>query len=132
MTESPKIGPNRRGNAGKGRPPGSPNRITKTIKQAVESAFSEVGAEAWLIEQARQNPQGFMTLLSRLIPSELKAEVSGSLSLKRVTIHNALPWEPERLAIYADQHDEVMVFDGSGKPLGILIPLDAPGLEPAS
>ncbi len=120
------------GNRGLGRKKGVPNRITKTIKEAVEAAFSEVGAEQWLIEQAKANPQGFMSLLSKLIPSELKADISGSLFTKTVTLRNVLGWEPERLALYADQHDEVMVFDGSGRPIGLLLPLDAPELDPAS
>lgn len=129
MAGSPKIGPNR-GNAGKGRPKGSPNKITRTVKEAVEAAFSEVGAEQWLIEQAKTNPQAFMALISRLLPAEVRASVSGSLSLERVTIHNALPWDSEHLEYYGGLHDETLLLDGSGKPIGILIPLDAPELAP--
>jgi hypothetical protein len=32
-------------NAGKGRKKGIPNRLTRTIREALEAAFSEVGAE---------------------------------------------------------------------------------------
>ncbi len=62
--------------AGMGRPKGSPNKITKTLKEALELAFSEVGAERYLIEQATLNPQAFMTLLAKLLPAQIQAEVS--------------------------------------------------------
>ena len=62
--------------AGMGRPKGSPNKITKTIREAIEAAFSEVGAERYLVEQATLNPQAFMALLSKLLPAQIQAEVS--------------------------------------------------------
>ena len=62
--------------AGKGRPPGSKNKLTRTIREAIEAAFSEVGAERYLVEQATLNPQSFMALLSKLLPAQIQAEVS--------------------------------------------------------
>ena len=62
-------------NAGKGRKKGVPNKITRTVREAIEAAFSEVGAERYLIEQATLNPQAFMTLLAKLLPAQIQAEV---------------------------------------------------------
>ena len=62
--------------AGMGRPRGSVNKITRTVREAIEAAFSEVGAERYLVEQAALNPQAFMTLLAKLLPAQIMAEVS--------------------------------------------------------
>ena len=62
--------------AGMGRPKGSPNKITKTIREAIEAAFSQAGAEEYLLRQAEANPQAFMTLLAKLLPAQIMAEVS--------------------------------------------------------
>ena len=62
--------------AGMGRPKGSPNKITKTIREAIEAAFHEAGAEEYLLRQAEANPQAFMTLLAKLLPAQIMAEVS--------------------------------------------------------
>ena len=62
--------------AGMGRPKGSPNKITKTIREALEAAFHEAGAEEYLLRQAEANPQAFMTLLAKLLPAQIMAEVS--------------------------------------------------------
>ena len=63
-------------NAGKGRKKGVPNKLTKTIREAIETAFSQAGAEEYLLRQAEENPQSFMGLLSKLLPSQIQAEVS--------------------------------------------------------
>ncbi|MBU2721998.1 hypothetical protein F6A13_08195 [Acidithiobacillus sp. 'AMD consortium'] len=63
-------------NAGMGRRKGVPNRTTASLKNMITGALDELGGQAWLVEQARQDPRAFMALLSRLIPSEIKAEVS--------------------------------------------------------
>ena len=75
----PKIGQStekRAGNRGMGRPKGSPNRITRTVREAIEAAFSEVGAERHLVEQATLNPTAFLGLIAKLLPAQIMAEVS--------------------------------------------------------
>lgn len=62
-------------NAGKGRKKGVPNRLTKTLKQAIEAAFHEVGGERWLVQLAESDPKTFASLLGRLIPSEINGQV---------------------------------------------------------
>lgn len=96
MTESPKIGSNRRGNAGKGRPKGSPNRLTQTLRQAVEQAFHEVGGVEWLKNLAQSDPKAFAGLLSRLIPSDIKLE-QPQVVFKLVNALPDLDDEPEPL-----------------------------------
>jgi hypothetical protein len=69
----PKIGKNR-GNAGKGRPKGSPNKVTQefrdTVKQLLEDNAENVGI--WLTqvaagtEDSKPDPKGALDMLSKL------------------------------------------------------------------
>lgn len=77
MTEQPKQGPNR-GNAGKGRPKGSPNKITADLKRAIleaaEAAGGEGGTVGYLTRQADENPAAFMTLIGKVLPTTLAGD----------------------------------------------------------
>jgi len=64
--------------AGKGRPPGSANKITKSIRESIEAAFQGVGGVDFLMRQAEENPQAFMTLLGKIIPSQVQADVTSN------------------------------------------------------
>ena len=61
-----------------GRKKGTPNTVTKQVKDAILAAFEEVGGHAYLVEVARSDPRTFLALLGKLIPSEVKAQVEGS------------------------------------------------------
>ena len=63
--------------AGPGRPKGVPTKLTQTITQSIEIAFHGVGGAEYLMEQARENPQAFMTLLGKIIPAQVQAELTG-------------------------------------------------------
>lgn len=64
-------------NAGKGRPKGVPNKLTKAVKEMILGALDRAGGEDYLLVQANENPQAFMTLLGKILPAEIKAEVGG-------------------------------------------------------
>ena len=89
--DSPKVGSNRRGNAGKGRPKGAENRVTKSLKQALLSSFESLGGETWLVQLAETDPKAYASLLSRLIPSESSLKVDNQPLFEFV---NALPLHP--------------------------------------
>lgn len=76
MTE-PKQGPNR-GNAGKGRPKGSPNKTTALLKDAIlkaaENAGGADGMVGYLTAQASMNPQSFLPLLGKVLPMQVTGE----------------------------------------------------------
>lgn len=78
MTEQPvkKTGGNLKG-AGPGRPKGVPNKLTASVKEAIEAAFHGVGGAEYLMRQAEENPQAFMTLLGKIIPAQVQAEFTG-------------------------------------------------------
>jgi hypothetical protein len=64
--------------AGKGRPKGSVNKTTKSVREAIEAAFQGVGGAEYLMQQAQQNPQAFMTLLGKIIPAQVQADLTNS------------------------------------------------------
>ena len=57
-----------------GRRPGTPNRITAVVREAVLAAFDEVGGKDYLVEVARNEPKVFCALLARLVPTQVRAE----------------------------------------------------------
>lgn len=65
-----------------GRPKGTPNKLTRTVKEAFEVAFSELQGVpgAKLGDWAQANPTDFYKIAAKLIPSELNANVKGNLA----------------------------------------------------
>ena len=57
--------------AGMGRPPGSVNKTTASMRELLLGALDEAGGQAWLAKQANENPQAFMQLLGKLIPADV-------------------------------------------------------------
>src|SRR5215472_10381603 len=68
------------GNAGKGRPRGSPNKITADLKAMILGALSDVGGQAYLAEQAQRNPTAFLTLLGKVLPLTLHGNCDNPLA----------------------------------------------------
>lgn len=87
----PKIGQNR-GNAGKGRPKGSPNKTTALLKdailQAAEQAGGAGGLVAYLQQQAAENPGPFLSLLGKVLPMQVTGEDGGPIiaRIERIVI----------------------------------------------
>ena len=76
---------------GAGRKPGSLNRTTRTVKEAIQAAFDNVGGQKWLEKLAEEDPKSFATLLAKLVPTDVKIEAKPVYNLI-----NALP-DPEEL-----------------------------------
>lgn len=70
-------------NAGKGRPKGSPNKITADLKRAIleaaEAAGEEGGTVGYLTEQAKTNPASFLTLLGKVLPMAIAGDPDNPL-----------------------------------------------------
>lgn len=95
-----KIGPNR-GNAGKGRPKGAGNKVTAQVKDALLVAAMRAGGSedqegliAYLERQAKETPASFLTLLGKIIPTQLGEDPDNPF--KRVTA----------VALVAPGHDD--------------------------
>jgi len=79
--EQPKVGVNT-GNRGKGRPRGSPNKITSAAKEAFQAAFDGLGGVEALADWARENTTEFYKLYARLIPVEQRLADSDGEALQ--------------------------------------------------
>lgn len=58
-----------------GRTKGTPNKLTRTVKEAIEIAFDKVGGPEYLARMAEEQPAAFMTLLGKVIPNQVEAKV---------------------------------------------------------
>lgn len=71
-----------RGNAGKGRPPGVPNKVSADVKSMIETALHQAGGIEYLVEQSEKNPTAFMSLVGRLLPKDINANVKGEFDIR--------------------------------------------------
>ncbi len=60
---------------GSGRKKGSVNRVSAALKDAIMHAFDKAGGVEYLVKQADLNPIAFLTLLGRIVPREVEAQV---------------------------------------------------------
>jgi hypothetical protein len=80
--------------AGKGRPKGARNKMTRALKDMILQALDDAGGQQYLAEQATKNPAAFMTLLGRVLPLTLAGDASEPLTVC-VTRYNS-PDDPRR------------------------------------
>ena len=70
-----------------GRPKGAPNKLTQSLKQAVELAAKQChpqGLAGWLVERANGpigDRQIFAALVGKVIPMQIDANVGGGISI---------------------------------------------------
>lgn len=58
-----------------GRPRGKPNQITADVKAMILGALADVGGQAYLARQAEENPTAFLSLLGKVLPKHITADV---------------------------------------------------------
>jgi len=75
----PKLGLNK-GNAGKGRPKGVPNKLNKQLKEMILGALETAGGEDYLVTQSRENPTAFLTLIGKVLPLQLTGDMKHDLN----------------------------------------------------
>ena len=59
-----------------GRKKGVPNKFTIEVRDMVKAALEGVGGVAYLEQQARDSPAAFLSLVARLIPREIEANLT--------------------------------------------------------
>ena len=71
-----------------GRPKGTPNRVTRSIREAVEKASHEChprGLAGWLLERSRggiQDRQIFAAMVMKALPLQVQAQVDGGIRIE--------------------------------------------------
>lgn len=65
-----------------GRPKGTPNKLTKTVKETVLQAFNKLQDDPShnLDAFAKKYPRDFYTIAAKLIPTEVQAVVEASVN----------------------------------------------------
>ena len=74
----PKPQPQNMTNKGRGRPKGSPNKSTAAIKEMLLASLDHVGGQAYFQQQAIENPNAYMSLIGKIIPAEVKNQITGA------------------------------------------------------
>lgn len=61
-----------------GRTKGTPNKLTKTVKERVLDAFNELqeDAKANLVTWGKENPHHFYQIAAKLIPTEVNTQIT--------------------------------------------------------
>lgn len=83
--------------SGQGRPKGIPNKITTSLKEMILGALDEAGGQSYLVEQAMKNPNAFLQLVGKIIPSEITATA--------ITVQNNQPMSLEEFYKANEQRD---------------------------
>lgn len=74
------------GNRGKGRKKGTPNKVTKALKDMILGALEAKGGQKWLEAQMDENPAAMLTLLGKVLPQDIKASVTTTLTQRVVEV----------------------------------------------
>ncbi len=62
-----------------GRQKGTPNKTTKAVKDALSECFDKMGGVESLMKWGNDNPTEFYKLWVKMLPTEIKAEVSAEI-----------------------------------------------------
>jgi hypothetical protein len=62
-----------------GRVAGTPNKMTKALKDMILGALDDAGGQEYLKRQAEENPSAFMTLVGKVLPMQLTGEDGGDI-----------------------------------------------------
>lgn len=65
---------------GPGRRKGIPNKLTVEVKEMVRQALEKAGGIDYLVSCAKTAPGPFLTLVNKMMPTAIEAEVKGSIT----------------------------------------------------
>ncbi len=70
-----------------GRPAGTPNKITKTVKETVHAVFLELQGDPKhnLKAFAEKYPRDFYQIAAKLIPTDIKADLNAVMLVEQIT-----------------------------------------------
>jgi hypothetical protein len=65
--------------SGQGRPKGTPNKVTRDIREMLRASLDKVGGVAYLVRQAEANPASYMALIGKIVPAQVEATIRREL-----------------------------------------------------
>ena len=68
-----------------GRAPGVPNKLTRTIREAIIESFDAIGGAVWLKKLAEEDPKAYATLLAKAMPTQVEGAGGGPVQIQIVT-----------------------------------------------
>jgi len=68
-----------------GRKKGTPNKLTSEVRLLIRSALDAVGGERYLRQCAKETPTAFLTLIGKLLPLEVQANVETEVVINVTT-----------------------------------------------
>jgi hypothetical protein len=79
--------------AGKGRPKGARNKLSRDVKEMILGALSAAGGQKYLEQQAKANPVAFMTLVGKVLPLQVAGSESAPIQLNviRYNVDTGVP-----------------------------------------
>jgi len=110
--------------AGSGRKPGSKNKITLQLKEAVLAALDRVGGEEYLAKLAIENSSAFAALLGRILPHTLAATSESDGGKGGILF--------ERVIVFPDGHREIEGVTPKQLPAPDIAPLPGVGENASS
>src|SRR6516162_9608019 len=85
--------------AGAGRPPGSLNKTTLKLREAILSALDKVGGDEYLAKLAIENSSAFAGLLGKVLPTTLSSDESNGGLGVQLTFRREIIWPDGRKEI---------------------------------
>lgn len=73
--------------AGKGRPPGSKNKVQQDLRALVLGALADAGGRKYLTLQAEENPGAFLALVGKCLPKDVN--VTATVTLEQMLLEAA-------------------------------------------
>jgi hypothetical protein len=67
--------------AGSGRKKGTPNKVTKDVREAIINAFDMVGGADYLVKIAKEDPKAFCTLLGKTVPVKVGGDEQNPIQI---------------------------------------------------
>jgi len=70
-----------------GRQKGTPNKVTRALKEMILAALDDAGGQEYLAAIAKSNPPAFLALLGRVLPTTLAGDPSQPITtLSRIEL----------------------------------------------
>jgi len=67
-----------------GRKKGVPNKLTSDVKAMILAALDKAGGAEYLLEQAKDNPNAFLTLVGKVLPMQLTGDKDNPVTFEQI------------------------------------------------